>query len=682
MIELRPDEIASALMDLHPPARDGTEPRRAWLNPLRGEDAHRWLTRVGDQLELDVREVDATYGELPELLQRGAPFIVPVDAAESRFLLVVARRRGQFLVRRADGTDARMSSDELTARLTENVAPVRSNVRNIAEKLGIRPKRLSGTVEAYLLASAASDMRVGRVWLLRRRGEVQRAMRRRMGYAASTFLILRIVCLAAAAARWGSLGAMIDSPAFSRGLWLLWLAFYVTEGLCDVWSGRQQFHLARVAGVLLRNSLLRAVLRSPEDVVRKRSQIELLVGSLEVDGTEISVLRGLCRVCVGLLELFVVVVLVRSNAAMLAWLAIGAVLLVLFFRTYVRHMNQWCERRVGLTTSLITSISGHQTRVVQQDPASWHEREVRELDTYIRESERLDRTLLVASSLPGGLLLLGVVALGVAVAFFGHAGDTLLMVAALLAAHSGFSEVSTGMQGVGIGNAAWQRVQELLRRGFAGVMSLRSAPLSLPADGALSLHNVHASVGGRPVLENVNLRIGVGDRVVVEGISGGGKSTLVRVISGMSRPQRGLVFLGSGELGTVDEREWRRNVILCPQFQENHVFAETLAFNLLMSRRWPPTPEDLAEARRVCDELGLGELVDKMPNGLHERVGESGWQLSHGEKSRLFVARGILSGAKVTIFDESLGSLDPVNAEMTLSAILANCETVILVAHP
>src|SRR5262249_60533434 len=83
----------------------------------------------------------------------------------------------------------------------------------------------------------------------------------------------------------------------------------------------------------------------------------------------------------------------------------------------------------------------------------------------------------------------------------------------------------------------------------------------------------------------------------------------------------------------------RRWAVLAPQFQETFVLAETFAFNLLMGRGWPPGPGDMEEAEVLCRELGLGPLLDRMPAGLLQMVGESGWQLSHGERSRLFLAR-------------------------------------------
>jgi ATP-binding cassette subfamily B protein len=121
---------------------------------------------------------------------------------------------------------------------------------------------------------------------------------------------------------------------------------------------------------------------------------------------------------------------------------------------------------------------------------------------------------------------------------------------------------------------------------------------------------------------------------------------------------------------------------MAPQFQENHVFSDTLAFNLLLGRRWPPLPEDLQDADAICRELGLGEVIDRMPSGFQQMLGESGWQLSHGERSRLFIARTLLQKAELVIFDESFGALDPENLYRALRTTLERAPTVLVIAHP
>jgi len=71
-----------------------------------------------------------------------------------------------------------------------------------------------------------------------------------------------------------------------------------------------------------------------------------------------------------------------------------------------------------------------------------------------------------------------------------------------------------------------------------------------------------------------------------------------------------------------------------------------------------------------------------MPAGMLQMVGESGWQLSHGERSRLYIARALLQGSDVLIFDESFAALDPENLRLALDCVLNRAATVMVIAHP
>jgi ABC-type multidrug transport system fused ATPase/permease subunit len=103
-----------------------------------------------------------------------------------------------------------------------------------------------------------------------------------------------------------------------------------------------------------------------------------------------------------------------------------------------------------------------------------------------------------------------------------------------------------------------------------------------------------------------------------------------------------LLLVGGLDRQSLGENGWRRRVPAAPQFHENHVLAGTFAFNLFMGCNRRIGPEDLAEAESICRELGLGELLERMPAGLMQVVGDTGWQLSHGERSRLYIARALL----------------------------------------
>ena len=71
-----------------------------------------------------------------------------------------------------------------------------------------------------------------------------------------------------------------------------------------------------------------------------------------------------------------------------------------------------------------------------------------------------------------------------------------------------------------------------------------------------------------------------------------------------------------------------------------------------------------------------------MPAGLLQMIGESGWQLSHGEKSRLYIARALLQGADLIILDESFAALDPENLRRALRCVLDRSPALLVIAHP
>ena len=101
-----------------------------------------------------------------------------------------------------------------------------------------------------------------------------------------------------------------------------------------------------------------------------------------------------------------------------------------------------------------------------------------------------------------------------------------------------------------------------------------------------------------------------------------------------------------------------------------------------MGRRWPPADDDWDEAETVCRELGLGSLLDKMPGGMNQLVGDTGWRLSHGEKSRLYLARALLQNAELVLLDESFAALDPDSLREALLCARSRAKSLLVIAHP
>jgi ATP-binding cassette subfamily B protein len=241
---------------------------------------------------------------------------------------------------------------------------------------------------------------------------------------------------------------------------------------------------------------------------------------------------------------------------------------------------------------------------------------------------------------------------------------------------------------------AWRRVRELM--GAADTAAQASAPPSFsprrakrrsrapserPVFETVRMSFQHAS-SSRPLLDSVSCTIRSGERLLLEGASGAGKSTLAALIAGLRAPTSGALLAGGIDRQTLGPSGWRQRVAMAAQFHENHVITESFAFNLLLGRCWPPSAEDIDLAEAVCRELGLGELLERMPGGMFQMVGETAWQLSHGERSRLFLARALLQEPDLCVLDESLAALDPENLSLVIACLEKRAHSVLAIAHP
>ena len=239
---------------------------------------------------------------------------------------------------------------------------------------------------------------------------------------------------------------------------------------------------------------------------------------------------------------------------------------------------------------------------------------------------------------------------------------------------------------------AWQRIAPLFHaasrertRGDPGVLSLaRRSKERRRGRPILDVSELTYRYAGRsePAIRGTSFGLRSGDHVLLTSPSGGGKSTIVSLLNGLRRPTSGTLLFEGVDPMSLGAEAWTRRVATAPQFHENHVFTEVFAFNLLMGRRWPPAAGDWEEAETVCEELGLGPLLGKMPGGMNQLIGDTGWQLSHGERSRLYLARALLQGGELVLLDESFGALDPDNLRRALTCARKRAESLIVIAHP
>jgi ATP-binding cassette subfamily B protein len=274
-----------------------------------------------------------------------------------------------------------------------------------------------------------------------------------------------------------------------------------------------------------------------------------------------------------------------------------------------------------------------------------------------------------------------------------NAVGIVIAVGGILQAQAAFASLLTSLDTLLGASVAWRSIGRLFRAAAereppglpAASLAADDAEPAQPRDAlVLQARGVSFRYGADAplALRECDVLLREDERVLFEGASGGGKSTLASILCGLRAPGAGLVLLRGFDRATIGGAAWRRRVAGAPQFHENHVLSGTLAFNLLMGRAWPPSPQDRAEAETVSRALGLGDVLDRMPSGLDQIVGETGWQLSHGERSRVFLARALLQRADVVILDESFGALDPLTLRVCMEAVIARARTLVVIAHP
>jgi subfamily B ATP-binding cassette protein MsbA len=181
----------------------------------------------------------------------------------------------------------------------------------------------------------------------------------------------------------------------------------------------------------------------------------------------------------------------------------------------------------------------------------------------------------------------------------------------------------------------------------------------------------------RSVLRGVSLRIPAGTMVALVGESGGGKSTLTKLLPRFHDPVTGAVLWDGTDLRDAKLSSLRRHIALVTQ--ETVLFNDTVRHNISYGRP-DATDQEIEEAARVAF---AHDFIQELPAGYETIVGERGIFLSGGQRQRLAIARAVLLDAPVLILDEATSALDA-ESERLVQRALANLiqnRTTIVIAH-
>lgn len=651
-----------------------------------------WLEMALRPLGLEAEAVHAAYRELVDVVRECGPALVrlEIDGVANFALLLKGRGRAVTLL----GPDLRrhrVEGSAIAERLcARQEAEVASDVDELLRMADV-PARRRDVVRRALIEQHLSRP-VGGVWLISALpGAPMLAQLRasRLGrYAVGMLLAHAVTYVLLITAWWlvgkGALEGRLE-PGWLAGWMLLLLSIVPCELLVTWLQGR----FAIGTGAVLKRRLLYGVMRLEPDEIRHQGVGGLLGKVIEAEAVESLALSGGAAVLLATVELAAAgFVLVVGGGVLLlvllcAWLIFGA---TLAWR-YYRRLRSWAHHRVNLTNDLVERMVGHRTRLAQLPRARWHEGEDQLVERYFELSREMDQLAQrTAALLPRGWMLLGVI--GMAPAFVAGTATPVqiaVTVGGIWLGHLALTKIVVGLAQLGSAAIAWEQIAPIYRAAERpeepGMLAVAGTHA---ADGPLmEARDVHFAYPDRPpVLRGCAFSILDRDRLLLEGASGGGKSTLASLLAGLRQPDRGIILLRGLDRPTLGAHAWRKRVATAPQFHDNHVLTGTFAFNLLMGRSWPPRLRDLERAEELCQALGLGTLLERMPGGLMQTVGDTGWQLSHGERGRLFLARALLQDAELIVLDESFAALDPESLRQTLGCALERAPALLLIAHP
>ena len=179
------------------------------------------------------------------------------------------------------------------------------------------------------------------------------------------------------------------------------------------------------------------------------------------------------------------------------------------------------------------------------------------------------------------------------------------------------------------------------------------------------------------VLHNISFAVPTGSTVALVGASGGGKSTVAKLLPRFFDVDSGEITIGGISVKQIDPKELMKNISFV--FQNTRLFKMSILDNV----RYGTSDATLEQVNEALDLAQCREIIDKLPNGIHTVIGSKGTYLSGGEQQRVVLARAILKNAPIVVLDEATAFADPENERLIQEALrkLAKGKTVLMIAH-
>ncbi|MEO8948267.1 MAG: peptidase domain-containing ABC transporter [Mucilaginibacter sp.] len=202
----------------------------------------------------------------------------------------------------------------------------------------------------------------------------------------------------------------------------------------------------------------------------------------------------------------------------------------------------------------------------------------------------------------------------------------------------------------------------------------------LPAKKAITLKDLtfrYPGAGNDPVLKEISLNIPEGKTTAIVGMSGSGKTTILKLLLRFYEPEKGEIKIGETKLSQLGYKLWRNQCGTV--LQDGFIFSDTIANNIAVGDEYPD-PVKLTQAIKTAN---IQEFIEELPFGLNTKIGTAGSGISQGQKQRLLIARAVYKNPEYLFFDEATNALDANNERIIMNNLLEFFvgKTVVIVAH-
>lgn len=360
------------------------------------------------------------------------------------------------------------------------------------------------------------------------------------------------------------------------------------------------------------------------------------------------------------------------------------VLISTLFSKTLRRAGDDVQGRIGGITQRLIDISDGFMEIkmfnIEGKIFDKYENENRDLKTAVINRGKISSALEVFNNSYGTLETIGILAFGLYMSMKGKIDIGTIAAILHLKGNANFLFGNIGQFIVDIQGSlsGAYRVIELLNSNTESDKDKENIKSDIFSNSMIEMKKVCFSyIDKERVLDEIDISVGKGKIAAIVGESGGGKSTLIKLLMGFYNADDGEIFIDGKSIANRSLNSLREMIAYVPQ--DSYLFYGTIEENIRYGRI-DATNEEIAESAKMAY---AHDFIMKLPDGYDTMVGEKGANLSGGQKQRISIARAILKNAPILLLDEATSSLDSESEQLVQLALdrLMEGRTTIAIAH-